>query len=351
MKPTSSLAAAALSLAALSGLETAPAAAQAAAEPYKLGMFRDGERAFVGLVLDDALVVDVAGAGVSVPATLQELVAGWDSGLEQRLSRLAAEARARRPAAARERSSLKTLVPIAEPHAILNAAVNYAEHGAEMGPRLGDAPAAKVPDPIPGLWPRRPGDTRQNPYLFLKSRTALAADGEPILIPRERERVDWECELAVVIGRTVKHATPEQARDAVFGFTLMNDVSDRGGRGDGRHGSDWLIGKSHDSFAPLGPFVVPARFVKDPQKLAIRFTLNGQVMQDSNTDRMTHNIYEVVSYASNILTLRPGDILATGSPAGVGTARATPIYMKPGDTAVCTIEGIGTLTNPVRAEP
>ena len=138
----------------------------------------------------------------------------------------------------------------------------------------------------------------------------------------------------MVIGRTADHVTVEQAKDYVFGYTLMNDVSDRGGRADARHGSDWLLGKSHPTFAPLGPFVVPQEFVPDPQKMPIKFTLSGKVMQDSNTERMTHTVHELVSYASNIITLQPGDIVATGSPAGVGTARETPIYMKAGDISV-----------------
>jgi 2-keto-4-pentenoate hydratase/2-oxohepta-3-ene-1,7-dioic acid hydratase in catechol pathway len=234
---------------------------------------------------------------------------------------------------------------------MLNAAVNYVEHGNEMARAGGaaPAPAAAAPASIPGIWDRKPGDTRQNPYLFPKLPSAITGDGDPIRIPAGRDRIDWECELSVVIGRTADHVTPEQAKDYVFGYTLMNDVSDRGGRADGRHGSDWLIGKSHPTFAPLGPFVVPQEFVPDAQKMPIRFTLSGKVMQESNTDRMTHTAYELVSYASHIVTLQPGDILATGSPAGVGTARETPIYMKAGDVSVCTIGNIGTLTNPVVA--
>jgi 2,4-diketo-3-deoxy-L-fuconate hydrolase len=231
---------------------------------------------------------------------------------------------------------------------MLNAAVKYTEHEQEMARGAAAAPV-KVPPPIPGIWERKPGDTRQNPYLFPKLPAALTSDGEPIRLPVGRTQIDWECELAVVIARTADHISPEQAKDYIAGYTLQNDVSDRGGRTDGRHGSDWLIGKSHPTFAPLGPFIVPKEFVPDPQKLAIKFTLSGKVMQDSNTERMTHTVFEMVSYASHILTLEPGDIIATGSPAGVGTARATPIYMKDGDISVCTIERIGTLTNPVAA--
>jgi 2-keto-4-pentenoate hydratase/2-oxohepta-3-ene-1,7-dioic acid hydratase in catechol pathway len=234
---------------------------------------------------------------------------------------------------------------------MLNAAVNYTEHETEMAGRPAAAPAtsSNPPRSAPGLWERRPDDTRHNPYLFPKSRTALIADGETIRVPPGRDQIDWECELAVVVGRRASRVPLDRAADYVFGYTLENDVSDRGGRGDSRHGSDWLVGKSHDTFAPLGPFIVPKEFVKDPQKLRIQFSLSGTLMQDSSTERMTHNVYEMLQYASNILTLQPGDVIATGSPAGVGSARNPPIYMKPGDEAVCTIESIGTLRNPVAA--
>ena len=122
----------------------------------------------------------------------------------------------------------------------------------------------------------------------------------------------------------------DRARDYIFGYTIENDVSDRGGRGDTRHGSDWLIAKSHDTFAPMGPFIVPKEFVPDPQKLKVTFKLNGQVMQDANTSLMIHTVFEQVSYASHILTLRPGDVIATGSPAGVGSARNPPIFRRRG---------------------
>ena len=134
----------------------------------------------------------------------------------------------------------------------------------------------------------------------------------------------------------------------IFGYTLQNDVSDRQGRGDTRFGgSDWLIGKSHDTFAPLGPFIVPKEFVRNVKNLPVKFTLNGQLMQDANTSLMIHDVFEQIVYGSNILTLQPGDVIATGSPAGVGSARTPPIFLKDGDRAVCTYEGVGTLTNPV----
>jgi 2-keto-4-pentenoate hydratase/2-oxohepta-3-ene-1,7-dioic acid hydratase in catechol pathway len=322
-------------------------------EPYKLGMFRQNDRPFVGLVVRDSVVVDLSRAGVSAP-TLKELITRWDAATAGRLATIAADAAKQRPAGSFAIDEVKTLPPIPDPSAMLNAAVNYQEHAAEMS-RAGSLPAqttvdAKVAQGIPGMWKRAPGDTRQNPYLFPKLRSAITAHGEPIVLPRGRDQIDWECELSVVIGRTAKNVTADRAAEYIFGYTLMNDVSDRGGRADGRHGSDWLIGKSHDTFAPIGPHVVPRAFVPNPQKLAVKFTLNDKVMQDSNTDRMTHTVFELVEFASHIVTLHPGDIIAAGSPAGVGTARATPIYMKDGDRSSCTVEGIGTLANPVRAD-
>jgi 2-keto-4-pentenoate hydratase/2-oxohepta-3-ene-1,7-dioic acid hydratase in catechol pathway len=325
-----------------------------AREPYKLGTFRQGTRDFVGVVVGETMVLDLSRADVKAPATLEALIAQWDAATADRLARLAADARTSRPAYAIDLAQVQTLPPIPDPDVILNAAVNYQEHAAEMKSAATaaadpNAVAPNVARGIPGIWARRPGDVRQNPYFFMKAKSAITGNGDPILLPPDRPRIDWECELTVVIGRTASRVTADRAADYIFGYTLQNDVSDRGGRPDGRHGSDWLIGKSHDTFAPLGPFVVPKAFVPNPQSLAITFTLNDTVMQDSNTDRMTHTVFELVEYASHIMTLKPGDLLSTGSPAGVGTARATPIYFKDGDISVCAIERIGTLRNPVKA--
>jgi 2-keto-4-pentenoate hydratase/2-oxohepta-3-ene-1,7-dioic acid hydratase in catechol pathway len=331
---------------------------------FKLGSFERNGKPMLGLVLNDALVVDIQAANTSLeqlqrtqkriamPAQMKELIERYEGELGDRLRLLAREtaSRSSRPNYVYELATLKLRPPIPDPENILNAAVNYTEHGAEMA-RRDAAPAAAPPAArsAPGLWERKADDPRQNPYLFAKPRSALIASGETIRIPPGRDNIDWECELNVVVGRRASHVPIERVRDYVFGYTLQNDVSDRGGRGDARHGSDWLIGKGHDTFAPLGPFLVPKEFIPDPQKLGIKFSLSGTLMQDSSTDRMTHTVDEMFHYASNILTLRPGDLISTGSPAGVGSARNPPIFMKPGDVASCTIEGIGTLTNPVGA--
>ena len=318
--------------------------------PYKLGTFAQGERTFSGLVLGDETVVDLVKADATLPSDMKTLLARYDS-LQPRLAKLASAVTAtssNQPFVYSIRK-LRTLPPVM-PQNILNAAVNYTEHAKEMAGRsTNNVQAPGTPPPaqgIPGIWERRPGDTRHNPYVFPKMIGAVIGDGETIRLPPGRDRVDWECELAIVIGKTASRVPVESAKDFIFGYTLQNDVSDRAGRPDARHGSDWFIGKSHDTFAPLGPFIVPKAFVPDPQNLPIKFTLSGKVMQDSSTGRMTHNVYEMVSYVSHIMTLNPGDIISTGSPAGVGDAQK--IYMKSGDTSACSIGEIGTLTNPVR---
>jgi 2,4-diketo-3-deoxy-L-fuconate hydrolase len=344
---------AAVGLAALMG---AAAPAAQTAEPYKLGMFQQGSRSFVGMVIQkDTLVVDLSRANVGAPATLKQLIAQWDTKMGTSLAALAASSAAKPPAFSMKVSEVKTLPPIPDPTVLLNAAVNYSEHGIEMTGQATVAASADKVDPktavgIPGYWTRKPGDVRHNPYYFFKAPSSITGNGDPIILPAGRTQIDWECELNIVIGKTAKRVKAENAAEYIFGYTLDNDVSDRGGRADGRHGSDWVLGKSHDTFFPMGPFIVPRQFVPNPMKLAVKFSLSGKVMQDSNTDRMTHNVYELVEYASHLFTLRPGDMISSGSPAGVGTARGTPIYFKAGDTSTCTIESIGTLENPVRAE-
>jgi 2-keto-4-pentenoate hydratase/2-oxohepta-3-ene-1,7-dioic acid hydratase in catechol pathway len=285
---------------------------------------------------------------------MKDLIARYDKGVRSRIVELIARvnaAGATRPSWVVDLSSLETLPPIMYPQTMLNMAVNYREHALEMGGGDTSAagPGAALPGTrtAPGIWERQEADTRWNPYLFTKLPSAVIADGESIRLPAGRTQIDWECELGVVVGARATHVAADKAADYIFGYTIENDVSDRGGRGDTRHGSDWLIGKSHDTFAPMGPFIVPKEFVPDPQKLKVTFKLNGQVMQDANTSLMIHTVFEQVSYASNILTLRPGDVIATGSPAGVGSARTPPIFLKAGDVSECTYEGVGTLKNPV----
>ena len=332
--------------------------------PFKLGTFEQGGKAFVGIVVKDSIVIDLTQANtalkspaakVQAPVDMKDLIVRYDAGVRARIGEILANTKpleAGRPAYVYDLKSVTTRPPIMYPTTMLNVAVNYRAHAAEMA----GAPAAGGPAPgdalpgttsAPGIWQRKPDDKRWNPYMFMKSPSIVIADGESIRLPMGREQIDWECELGVVIGRNADHVPADRAADYIFGYTLENDVSDRGGRGDTRHGSDWVIGKNHDTFAPMGPFIVPKEFVPDPQNLPVKFTLNGKLMQDANTSLMIHTVVEQVSYGSHILTLRPGDVIATGSPAGVGSARKPPIFFKAGDVSVCTYEGIGTLTNTV----
>ncbi|MBI2189718.1 MAG: fumarylacetoacetate hydrolase family protein, partial [Acidobacteria bacterium] len=213
------------------------------------------------------------------------------------------------------------------------------------------APAAAAAS-APGLWERPANDPRpENPYLFLKSPSIIIGATDNIVMPRGRTQIDFECEFAAVIGKPARYVPIANAADYIFGYTAHHDVSDRGGRGDRKMGgSDWLVGKNHDTFGPLGPYIVPKEFLKDAMNTRHTMYLNDMVMQDSNTNRMSHNIYELLHFASNNLTLNPGDVISGGSPAGTNIERADPRWMRAGDTARCTIEGIGSLVNRVVAE-
>jgi len=340
--------------------------------PFKLGTFERDGAPFVGVVLHDSVVIDYAAAHAAVgsvldtpnpPADMKQLIAGWVV-YRPRIREIvgAVEAAGSRAEYVHGLAAVRTLPPIMYPANMVNTALNYREHALEMAGLESGPPAlvAGAPPPgfatpgtvsAPGIWERAADDQRWNPYMFLKSASSVIADGEPVLLPVGRDRVDSECELGAVIGRTASRVPLAEANDYIFGYTIELDVSDRGGRGDQRYGSDWLITKSHDTFGPLGPFIVPKEFVPDPRNLAVRYVINGDLFQEANTSLMIHDVFEQVVYASNILTLQPGDVIATGSPAGVGSARNPPVFLKAGDLSVCTYDGIGTLTNPIEAAP
>ncbi|MEO8501676.1 MAG: fumarylacetoacetate hydrolase family protein [Vicinamibacteria bacterium] len=329
--------------------------------PYKLGSFKHGGRAFLGLVLGDTRAVDLPKANTAyegknasakrlvMPSEMVDLISRYDRELKPRFAAIAAEVAgaSSAPAYVYPVESIETLTPL-RPAIILNAGGNYVEHMAGIAAqqqRAGGPAAAPTPPVVaaPGLWDRKAEDTRENPYLFLKSPTTVIGPYDPIRMPIGRDKIDFECEFNVVIGKTADHVPLDRAADYIFGYTIQIDVSDRGGRGDRKMGgSDWLVGKNHDTFAPLGPFIVPKEFVANPLNLKQTFTLNGEVMQDSNTSRMNHNIYELLTFATNNLTMRTGDLISGGSPAGTNIERAEPRWMRAGDNAVCTIEGIGT---------
>ena len=346
-----------------------PTVVLASQEPFKLGTFEHDGEEILGIVLRDRLVVDLARANASLerrrplwvplpmPATMAELIGRYEYGMKERVHGIVDAVlpmvdAGTAPGYVHELDRLYTFAPV-EPGLILAAALNYWEHAEEMttgfAADMSDASALDdAPVSMEFLWERDPNDRRQNPYLFVKPSRIVIASGEPLLMKPQREQMDWECEFAVVIGKPASHVPLENAWDHVFGYTIMNDVGDREGRGDNRYGSDWLVWKSSDTFAPLGPYIVPKEFVPDPHDLDIRFELSGQVMQDANTELMQHKIDELIHFVSNNIILRPGDVIATGTPSGVGMARTPPVYMKPGQIAECTVESIGTLRNPVR---
>jgi 2-keto-4-pentenoate hydratase/2-oxohepta-3-ene-1,7-dioic acid hydratase in catechol pathway len=186
----------------------------------------------------------------------------------------------------------------------------------------------------------------RQPLLFAKWPNSVIADGEPIVIPHGVEDVDYEAELAAVIGTRVTRVSVENALEAVAGYTCLNDVSARQVQfADGQ----WTRGKSIDTFCPIGPHVVPRDAVADPQALRIACRLNGATVQDASTSDMIFGVAELVSYISALITLEPGDVVATGTPPGVALGSANPRYLRPGDVVEVEVEGIGVLRNPVVA--
>ena len=342
------------------------AVAQPAPTPFKLGTFERQGRPFVGIVLRESVVIDLGAANAAVtnpasnvaaPTDMKDLIARYDSGLRARIVDIVRVVGDTRPAYVYDLGALKVLPPVM-PTTMLNVAVNYREHDIEMARvRQGDttqaAPTAGAAPPgtvsAPGIWERAQSDTRWNPFMFSKLPGAIVADGEGVRMPMGRTQIEWECELGVVIGRPTSRVQQARAMDYVFGYTLENDMSDRGGRGDTRFGSDWLIGKNHDTFAPLGPFITPKEFIRDVGNTGMKFVLNGQLLQEGTTAQMIHSVPEQIVYASNIITLRAGDVIATGTPPGVGSARNPPILLKAGDRMECSYDGVGTLRNPVVA--
>ena len=190
------------------------------------------------------------------------------------------------------------------------------------------------------------------PILFVKGLNTLQNPGDPILLPRymRSDEVDYECELAVVIGKPCKNVSPENALEYVLGYTCANDVSARDWQIK-RGGGQWCRGKFFDTFCPLGPCLVTTETIPDPNTLGIRTRLNGVTVQDWNTNDMIFPVPELISFLSGSSTLLPGTVILTGTPHGVGMARTPPLWLKPGDIVTIEIDQIGTLTNPVAEEP
>ena len=344
-------------------VSASPAGAQTGkpAEPDKVGTFEISKTPTVGLVLRDSLIVDIAAANAAVPGSkvaaprdMIDLIERYDSGVRSRLVEivnfLAANNRltSARPDYVHDLKAVRTMAPILYPSKILNAAVNFSSHVNEAGTPEEQAAARRA---------RR--EQRGVPYLFLKpGRGAVVGNGDNVIIPWGRDRIDWEVELGAVIGRTAKYVDAKNAEDYVFGYTVSIDVSDRGGRPPGGYGqgSDWFVGKGHDTFAPMGPWIVPKEFYGDPMKnLRQTLSVGGTQLQEARAGDMIHSLWELIEYGSSIVTLFPGDVInngtSGGTAAGSAQTRTGSRCLKPGEVMEASIDGSGTLRMPVIGEP
>jgi 2-keto-4-pentenoate hydratase/2-oxohepta-3-ene-1,7-dioic acid hydratase in catechol pathway len=288
---------------------------------FALATYRTGKAEAPAVVVDNKLY----DATQALPGGIAAALADWPKA-QATVRQLGERARAGKLPAVAE--GPKALTAPIRPMRIFCAAANYIEHAKEMGSVL----AAKA---------------QSKPYMFLKLQDTVIGPGDDIVKPPETAKLDWEVELGVVIGRQARRVGVGEALEYVAGYTVVNDVSarDLNKRTDYPFAFDWFQGKSWDTFAPIGPWIVPAWLIPDPQKVNLSLTVNGKEMQKDSTANMIWNVREQVSYLSQILTLRPGDVIATGTPTGVGAAHG--IFLKHGDQVEATVEGIGTLSNRV----
>lgn len=292
----------------------------------------------MGLVVDgkvydaEAALASVASAIRLPEGGLTGLLADWSALQGPLLAALEAAAVAILQAGgAAVQARTEALAVPYQPGRIFATASNFYEHAAEMGTKL----AAR---------------SESSPYIFMKAESSVTPTMSAVVMPAGTQRLDWEVELAVVIGQGGRHIPVERAHEHIAGYMVINDISarDLNRRTDYPFSHDWFRGKSFDTFAPLGPWFVPRDCIGDPQKLRMRLTVNGETMQDSTAEDMIFNIAEQIAYLSSIVTLRGGDLIATGTPTGVGMGRG--VYLKPGDVMVASIDQIGAIQNHVTLE-
>jgi 2-keto-4-pentenoate hydratase/2-oxohepta-3-ene-1,7-dioic acid hydratase in catechol pathway len=282
---------------------------------------RDGAQRLGALAQRDGrdVVVDLNQAAPDLPADMIAFLSGGDASRA-----LAARALADPPAdAVLDRGAVQLCAPIPRPGKIICIGLNYRDHAAESN--------IEVP---------------AYPTVFAKYASCIIGPGEAIVIPRVTSQVDYEGELAVVIGRRARDVSEADALSYVAGYAPFNDVS---GRDYQMRTSQWTIGKTFDTFGPLGPALVTADEISDPQALDIRTSIGGEVLQSSNTKHLIFGIRQLIAYLSAVMTLEPGDVIATGTPAGVGAARTPQRWLVPGDVVRVEISGLGALENPVVA--
>jgi 2-keto-4-pentenoate hydratase/2-oxohepta-3-ene-1,7-dioic acid hydratase in catechol pathway len=344
------------------GLAQAGTASQSA-EPFKVGTFLVGSTQSVGIVLRDRFVVDLAQANAAMetsrayprrtmPPDMVGLITDYESGLKGRIYAIVNDLvqgnalTGTRPPYVRELTAVRTLAPIPRPRMIMNAAVNFYSHIAEGAPPEQRAKAIAERKANRGI-----------PYMFLKAPSSVIGTGETILIPYGRTELDWEIEVATIIGRPTRYVAAPRALDHVFGYTVMLDISDRGGRPPGgfSSGADWFVMKGQDTFGPMGPFIVPKEFYGDPMvKLKQTLLVGTDQRQKSDASDMIHSVGEVIEYASSLVTLLPGDVIGAGTSGGVGmgtSVRGEQVWLVAGDEITATIEGLGTLHHKVAASP
>jgi len=331
--------------------------------PFKVGTFAiNGGEPEVALVLRDSLIVELDAANaalekdglvprVPMPDDMLGLIERYEYGLKKRLYEivndlvLSGALGDNRPAYIHPVAGVDTLPPILYPGKIMNAAVNFYTHVNETG----------TPEEVAASRQAR-RDNRGAPYLFLKpTRGAVIGQDDAVVVPYGRNQIDWEVELGTVIGTTAKYVSADNAWDHIFGFMVTMDISDRGGRPPGGfQGVDWFVGKGHDTFAPMGPWIVPKEFYGDPMEI-LRQTLSvgGEQMQEGMAGDMIHSLYELIEYASSLITLYPGDVLNNGTSGGVGmgtAVRGEQRFLQAGEVIEASIDGIGTLRVHVEAE-
>lgn len=289
----------------------------------KLVRFRSGSEEKIGAVVGES-VLDLAAVWTGdapLPSSMRAFLADADA--VETARRIVAAASPTGDACT-PLAETALLAPVGDPQKIVCIGQNYRDHCIEQN------------QPIP-----------ERAIIFAKFPSALIGPGAPVTLPKLSEQVDYEAELAFVIGRRGRNVPEEQAKEYIAGYMCLNDVSARDIQFSDKQ---WVRGKTFDTFAPTGPMLVTADEIADPHNLDISLTLNGRTMQQSNTRNLIFGVYYLVSYLSQVFTLEPGDIVTTGTPGGVGVFRQPQVFLQPGDTVSVTIAGLGTLTNPVIAE-
>jgi 2-keto-4-pentenoate hydratase/2-oxohepta-3-ene-1,7-dioic acid hydratase in catechol pathway len=324
--------------------------------PFKLATFQAEGKTRLGLVLGTRILdLEVAHAAVvqelglrgtpAIPREMRTLIEDYER-LAPHLYRIAnrfKEASADNPLFAFRVDRVAILAPVKYPSNLLAIAANYKLHAGEMfPPGTPQQKAALEAD-----------QDKEDPVFFAKSpRSCIIDPDEPYIMPPGRN-IDWEGELAIVIGKTALNVAAARAHDYVFGYSIMYDVSDRGGQGRPLTGMfpgpNWFSGKSRDKSAPFGPFIVPKEFAPNPPHFRIVTKVNGEVKQDGNTANWIWDEAHMIRYLTSILTLYPGDVISSGTPDGVGAGRKPPEFLKPGDVVTIDIDGIGTLRTPMKA--